>query len=369
MRVLFRTDASVQIGTGHVMRCLTLADALRERGAECLFICREHKGHLLEVIRQRGFDVYGLPIATESVERTDSRRSEDPHQSAWLGSDWWAIDAAQTKVGAGGTVVDWLIVDHYGLDARWENLVRGCSRCLMVIDDIANRPHSCNLLLDQNYEDPSRYQALVPPYCKLLLGPAYALLRPEYAANRGPEALRRHPLRRVLVFFGGSDPADLTGKTVRALMAPALLHLKVDVVVGGSYSHHESLRLLAKEHGQTTIHGPQPHLADLMMAADLAVGAGGVTNWERMTLGLPSLVITLAENQVPISGQLHRRGIIRLVGTSENVSVEHIRDALLDEIWSNKYLNRIAPSMALCDGQGTGRVLNAMQLIREQKLR
>jgi len=256
--------------------------------------------------------------------------------------------------------VSWLVVDHYGLDARWEDKVRGCCRRLMVIDDLANRPHSCELLLDQNYEDPSRYQGLVPADCRMLLGPEYALLRPEYAANRGSDSLRRRVLRTVFVFFGGSDPADLTGKTLKALMAPGLIHLKVDVVVGGSYIHHESLSRLSNERGNTTIHGPQLHLADLMMAADLAVGAGGVTNWERMTLGLPSVVITLAENQVPISGLLHQRGIIRLLGKSDDVSVEHIRDALLDEIQSQKYLDRIVPSMATCDGQGTGRVLNAM---------
>lgn len=343
MRVLIRTDASVATGSGHVIRCLTLADQLRGQGAEVAFLCAALPGTLSGLVRSRGYPCTEL---SPSVAGSGS------------------IDAQETLAAAAAAMpgmVDWLVVDHYGLDARWEEQVRGCCRRIMVIDDIANRPHSCDLLLDQNYEDPSRYQGLVPTDCKLLLGPAYALLRPEYAANRGPDALRRRPLQRVFVFFGGSDPADLTGKTLQALMAPGLVHLKVDVVVGGNYVHHESLTLLAKERGQTTVHGPQLHLADLMRAADLAVGAGGVTNWERMTLGLPSLVITLAENQVPISVQLNQRGIIRLLGKSEDISVEQIRDALLDEIGTQKYLERIAPSVALCDGQGVGRVLNAMQ--------
>ena len=343
MRVLIRADACAVTGSGHIIRCLTLADQLRGQGAEVAFLCAALPGALSDLVRTRGYACASLSASV-------------------LGSS--PIDAEETLAAAAEImpgIVDWLVVDHYGLDARWEDKVRGCCRRLMVIDDIANRPHSCELLLDQNYEDPSRYQGLVPVDCRLLLGPAYALLRPEYAANRGSDSFRRRPLRTVFVFFGGSDPADLTGKTLKALMAPGLIHLKVDVVVGGSYIHHESLNMLSKERGHTTIHGPQLHLADLMMAADLAVGAGGVTNWERMTLGLPSVVITLAENQVPISGQLHQRGIIRLVGESDDVSVEHIRAALLDEIRSKKYLDRIAPSMATCDGQGSGRVLNAMQ--------
>jgi UDP-2,4-diacetamido-2,4,6-trideoxy-beta-L-altropyranose hydrolase len=345
MSVLIRTDASVEIGSGHLMRCLTLADQLAGMGADVAFVCRDLPGGMFDLLQARGYRGVKFSLAEE-------------------GDGFQPADAEETIRAARGLFpdgFDWLVVDQYQLDMAWESLLRPHARKLMVIDDLANRPHSCELLLDQNYEDPSRYQGLVPADCKLLLGPAYALLRPEYVANRGSDELRRRSLRTVFVFFGGSDPADLTGKTLQALMAPGLAHLKVDVVVGGSYIRHESLNMLSKERGNTTIHGPQLHLADLMRAADLGVGAGGVTNWERMTLGLPSLVITLAENQVPISEQLHRRGIIRLLGKSDDVYVEHIRDALLDEIRSQKYLDRIAPSMALCDGQGTCRVLHAMQ--------
>ena len=325
------------------MRCLTLADQLRSQGAEVTFFCAALPGAMSDLVRTRG---YACAALSPSVANSGPIDAEETM-------------AAVAEIMPG--IVDWLVVDHYGLDARWEEKVRGCCHRLMVIDDIANRPHSCDLLLDQNYEDSSRYHGLVSANCKLLLGPAYALLRPEYAESRRPDEFRRRPLRRVFVFFGGSDFADLTGKTLKALVAPGLIDLKVDVVVGGNYIHHELLNAIAKERGHTTVYGPQPHLADLMMAADLAVGAGGVTNWERMTLGLPSLVITLAENQEPISEQLHRRGAIRLVGKSDEVSVEHIRDALLNEIRSQTYLDRIAPSMALCDGLGASRVLHAMQ--------
>jgi len=345
MKVLFRTDASIDIGSGHLMRCLTLADKLRGERVDVAFVCRDLPGGMCDTLRARGYLFARLPMtrANKVTQQSDAEET---------------IMAGRQLFPDG---IDWQVVDHYGLDARWEERVHGFCRRLMAIDDIANRPHSCDLLLDQNYEDESRYQSLVSADCRLLLGPAYALLRPEYAANRGSNELRIRTLRRVFVFFGGSDPADLTGKTLKALMDPRLIHLEVDVVVGGNYIYQESLNVLSNERGNTTIHGPKLHLADLMKAADLAVGAGGVTNWERMTLGLPSLVITIAENQVPISWQLHQRGIIRLVGNSDDVSIEDIRDALLDEIQSQKYLDRIAPSVATCDGQGAGRVLRAMQ--------
>lgn len=343
MRVIMRTDASVAIGSGHVIRCLTLADRLRSEGADVVFVCATLPGNLFELVRSRGYvcSVLSPSVADSSLLDAEETRS------------------AVAEIIAG--IADWLVVDHYGLDASWEEKVRGCCHRLMVIDDVANRPHSCDLLLDQNYDDRSRYSALVPAGSRLLLGPKYALLRPEYAANRRPYEFRLRPLKRVFVFFGGSDPDDLTGKTLNALMAPSLRNLKADVVVGGNYSHYASLNALACERGSTKIYGPQDHLADLMMNADLAVGAGGVTNWERMTVGLPSLVITLAENQVPISQQLHQRGIIRLIGKSEDISVEDITTALLDEIGSRAYLGRIAPSMALCDGEGADRVLHEMQ--------
>lgn len=342
MSVAFRVDASVEVGSGHLMRCLALADSMRLKGIDVVFVCRKTHGSMANLIASRGYE-------SESIGGPECDFEKD------------AQEARNAIIQRFPNGVSWLVVDHYGLDSRWEILMRPVSQKIMVIDDIANRPHLCDLLLDQNYENPLRYQGLVPENCKQLLGPAYALLRPEYAKYRSLKNFRRRSPERIFVFFGGSDPADLTGKTLKALMTPALLHLEVDIVVGGNYAHHQSLNTLALERGHTTVHGPQLHLAALMLGADLAVGAGGVTNWERMTLGLPSLVITQAENQVPISDQLHHLGVIRLIGTSDEASVEHIRDALLDEIQSQRYLDRIAPSMAMCDGQGVERVLHEMQ--------
>jgi UDP-2,4-diacetamido-2,4,6-trideoxy-beta-L-altropyranose hydrolase len=298
-----------------------------------------------------------LPADSGGPIPCDQEDAAAVNHSAWLGSDW-ATDAAQTRVGAGETAIDWLIVDHYAIDARWERALRPICRKLMVIDDLADRPHDCDLLVDQNYEDEDRYKGLVSPSCRLLLGPKYALLRPEYAEYRATKVRQSVFGKRVLVFFGGSDPNDLTGTALKALSGPGLGDLEVDVVVGANYLHYDLLTQLAALRGRTTIHMPRPHLAGLMAGADIAIGAGGVTNWERMCIGLPSLVITVADNQTPISEILHRRGVIRLLGKSEEITANNIRTALLDEIQSRRFVDRIAPAMALCDGLGVSRVLS-----------
>lgn len=340
MNVAFRVDATNQIGTGHVMRCLTLADALRQQGASCQFICRAHSGNLIDLIRQRGLKVHELPP-----------------------DDNWVVDAEQTKASIGSERLDWLVVDHYALDARWEKALRPVCRRLMVIDDLADRPHMCDLLIDQNYEEESRYLKFVPAHCRLMLGPRYALLRPEYAEHRARKSLTTSSVKRLLVFFGGSDPLDLTGMTLRVLSKPKFRQIDVDVVVGSNYLHFDLLRQVAQSRGQTTLHQPRTHLADLMFNADMAIGAGGVTNWERICLGLPSLVVIMAENQLPISELLNSRGIIRLIGKSEDVTEQSIFDALLDEIESLKYMSRRSPAMAMCDGFGADRVVNLMNEI------
>ena len=324
------------------MRCLTLADRLCESGAEVAFLCAELPGAMFDLIRARG----------DPCQRLSSSVAGD-----------WAIDAEESLAAASDLVpgiVDWVIVDHYHLDHCWEKMLRPACRRLMVIDDIANRRHSCDVLLDQNYDDQLRYRDLVPAHCKCLLGPRYALLRAEYAAYRKEAEVRNRPLRRVFVFFGGSDPADLTGMAVKALSAPELADLVVDVVVGANYCHRDALVKVAAARGNTTIHDPRPHLADLMVDADIAIGAGGVTNWERMTVGLPSIVVAIADNQVPISEQLHRMGAIRYLGTAQDVSERRVRNALMEEVDSMKYLERIAPAMATCDGRGVGRVFDAI---------
>jgi UDP-2,4-diacetamido-2,4,6-trideoxy-beta-L-altropyranose hydrolase len=333
--ILFRCDASLSIGSGHVMRCRTLARELQRRGATVTFLCRRQPGDLIDLLEQE-FAVLALP--KQPLDGCEGLEGCDLY-GAWLGCSQ-ATDAAQcleALAQAGITNASWLVADHYGLDANWEaQLLAGLAGgdappMLLVIDDLADRPHQADLLLDQNFfgeATEQRYQGLVPPQCRLLLGPHYALLGPEYAQLHSVVPPRTE-LLRVLVFFGGVDPANLTARALEALMDPALAHLAVDVVLGGQSPHRQAVEELVARRPHTTLHGSLPSLVGLIARADLAIGAGGATTWERACLGLPSLVVAIAANQLPFAQALDHAGHLLLLGDGASVTVEQIRSALL----------------------------------------
>lgn len=357
MKVVFRVDASVRMGTGHVMRCLTLAASLRERGVQIRFICRELSGNLIARLRQEALPVTVLPAPEMG---NDTTFNED--YVAWLGVTQ-VEDAVQTIEALDGNEPDWLVVDHYGIDIEWEQRVRPHVGQVMVIDDLANRQHSCNVLLDQNYslEGVRRYAGQVPDMCKLLLGPRYALLRPEYAAYRSLLRARQGVATRLLVFFGGSDPQNLTGMALEALSSSALKHISVDVVVGVNNPYRKSIEDQVLCRPLTTLHGARPHLADLMVQADLAIGAGGATTWERMCLGLPTVVVSNAENQRPTSEALAEIGLICYAGHFPDVTVDHLTQLLRSLIECPDKLVELAKQNRLqVDGVGALRLVEVL---------
>lgn len=362
--ILIRCDASLSIGSGHVMRCRTLARELLRRGAHVTFLCRRQPGDLIGLLEQE-FLVLALPeLPLSAAEGLQGRQLYE----AWLGcsQDQDAADCLQALAQAGIRSASWLVVDHYGLDATWETqLLAGladdgdAAPRLLVIDDLADRPHQADLLLDQNFfgaETETRYVGLVPSHCRQLLGPHYALLGPEYSQLH-PLVPPRTELRRVLVFFGGVDPANLTGRALEALMEPALAHLAVDVVLGLQSPHRQAVSELAACRPHTTMHAPLPSLAGLIARADLAIGAGGATTWERACLGLPSLVVAIAANQLPFALALDQAGQLQLLGDAASMSVERIHEALLTALKAP--LPR-ACGHALTDGWGSARLATAM---------
>lgn len=308
MKIVMRADASVSIGTGHVMRCLTLAEALRERGAEVLFVCREEPGHCCDIILGRGFQVARL-AATGPF--SDER------------------DAEQTVLAMDGRA-DWLIVDHYGIGAEWERRLRPQAGRIMAIDDLANRRHDCDLLLDQNlFDDMSaRYRGLAPADCRLFLGPRYALLRDEFIAARRTLRERDGAVRRILLFFGGSDPTNETEKALLALGRLRSAEVALDVVVGSSNPLGDRIHDLCAALPGVTFHRQVANMAQLMARADLALGAGGATTWERCFLGLPSLVVVVAENQAEPARAAESAGVAWLLGESAAVSAASIESAV-----------------------------------------
>ena len=346
MNVVFRVDASHLIGTGHVIRCRTLASALRLRGAHICFVTRKHSGHMSEALACEGFQV-------ELLSEPDGVGCEIGY-AGWLGVSQ-EEDAKQTIVALKGLRCDLLVVDHYALDSLWERLLREHASKIMVIDDLANRAHDCDVLLDQNYSlsGPERYRPWVQASCQLLLGPRYALLRPEYVKVRESMTPRTGSIQRILIYMGGSDIHNITRSALEALSTSSLQHLEVDVVIGSNFMHHDEVVRFAKTRPNTTVFGQQIHLADLMASADFAIGAGGASTWERICMDLPSLVICTADNQIPAIEAIASSRLIRYLGIAKHVTVEAIRLVIEQELTvSEGIAKQREHSAPVVDGMG-----------------
>jgi UDP-2,4-diacetamido-2,4,6-trideoxy-beta-L-altropyranose hydrolase len=327
MEVIFRTDSSVKIGSGHVTRCLTLAETLRRNGASVLFVTREHKGHLNKLIIKKGFDIKILKKPVYEINRTI--QNKDIYYN-WLGVSE-EQDAKDTINVIGNYKPNWLIIDHYSLSEKWEKKLRPFSKNIFVIDDIANRRHDCDLLLDQNWFEnmETRYDSLTPKGCEKLLGPKYALLREEFTQQKKNLKSKNKVVKRVFVFFGGSDPKNLTAMTLHALLDLKLSHLKVDVVIGGGNPFHEQILKLTKLNDNIRLHIQIDNMALIMSKADLAIGSGGVNTWERMCLGLPSLVIGFADNHKILLKDLIKNSYITYLGGISDINVNSLKEKIL----------------------------------------
>ena len=311
MRIYFRTDASLQIGTGHVMRCLALANALAEHGAQCEFICREHPGNLIEFIRDQGFTTHSIPVLSVTDSGTISTGPEPAHQH-WLGATQHQDAEACTHLLA-GSPPDWLITDHYALDSRWELALAPHYQKLMVIDDLADRLHACDILLDQTLGRESKdYLPFVPTSCQLLCGTSYALLRLEFSSLR-PYSLQRRTsgaLRELLINMGGVDKDNVTGQVLAALHACTLPEdCRITVVMGSTAPWLEEIRNQAQRlpWSNRVLVGVSD-MAQLMADSDLAIGAAGTTAWERCCLGLPTIMLMMADNQLKVAQSLSAAG-------------------------------------------------------------
>lgn len=356
-QVVFRVDASRIIGTGHVIRCLTLADTLAAAGCRCRFVTRAHDGHLAEVIRTRGHDV---AILSRTADRPPFG---DLAHSAWLGIDQ-QTDAAETAASFAGDAPEWIVVDHYALDCRWESTLRSHCRRIMAIDDLADRVHDCDLLLDQNVAANAecRYDGLVPTSCGRLIGPRFALLQPVYADLHASAAPRTGPIRRILVYFGGGDVAGITEKTLAGISPLLDGSFRVDLVMNATLPQASATRgLVAGLHG-VTVHKSLPSLAPLIASADLSIGAGGATSLERCCLGLPSIVVTLAENQRQSAAELHRRGLVEWLGDQAEVDSKRIGSAVAAALERGSWEDMSRRCLELLDGRGTSMVAGFLLL-------
>lgn len=333
------------------MRCLTLARALREAGSSSWFVFREHQGHLGARLQQSGFACIALPTASDA-------RCHD-----WIGASWQqdADETAATIQREAGRA-DWVVVDHYGLDHRWHEAVRASTHRLLAIDDLANRRLNCDVLLDQNlYANfNQRYEGLVPAETCTLLGPAYALLRPEFAALRQTLVQRNGRVKRVLVFFGG---IDATTEIVKAIEANLSLGnpFELDVVLGPAGKSIADMRNDYADRSTVTFHESVDDMAGMIARADLFIGAGGSTTWERCCLGTPSIVIAVAQNQEAIAEGCAEAGAAMYLGVASDVTTDVLAGALKTLIQNPDALVAMSRSaMQLVDGHGASRVAAAL---------
>jgi UDP-2,4-diacetamido-2,4,6-trideoxy-beta-L-altropyranose hydrolase len=321
------------------MRCRALARALRRRGAEVVFFCRR------------------LPVWLSKELESDGFRHVP------LGDDDDEIEMFLECLQREGDSFDWLVADHYGWHEQHESAAASYVRRLMVIDDLADRRHCCQLLLDQNDVSQSgeRYLGRVPPTARLLLGSRYALLREEFPETRAFVRRRDGFVRTLLVCFGGTDPTNETAKTLEALDFGPFAELNVHVVIGRSHSHLDLIAEKCRMNPRIRLHIQTNQMAKLMAESDLALCAGGTMTWERFCMGLPGIVISVADNQIELARTSQRFGVDWYLGESAAVDAEQIRRALLKAMDSPERIRqgqRIA--MNRVDGLGAERVADIM---------
>lgn len=334
MIAIIRSDASPSIGAGHVMRCMTLAESLRERDVRCIFASSEETRKTVPVLDARGFEV----ISPSEIPNVNS---------------------------------DLLIVDHYGLDKTYETSARAWAKKIAVIDDLANRPHNCDLLIDQTYgRKADDYKSLVPHGCHIFTGENYMILRPQFFLARQKAKERRaknNALKRVLVAVGSTNLNNVVVKILEGLMLVSGQKLQIDVVLSSGASNLNGVENVISVLNNNQIHEAKLHLdvqdmASLMVEADIAIGAGGTTTWERCCLGLPTLMLELADNQVPTIDALTKVGAIIPIGHVDSLIPEKMASYFENNVISPSVLNNLADiSFGICDGMGLERVVNALE--------
>ena len=306
-----------------------------------------------DMIKQQGFYLKMLP----SCNDRDTANKEYLFHAGWLGCDW-KQDAKQVEVYLQKIKPDWLIVDHYALDKRWENYLRSHYNKLMVIDDLADREHIADILLDQNIVANmlERYQGKVSEKCLMLIGAQYALLQYDYEDAHNKVVPKTGKIENVFIYFGGYDQFNTTGEVLQLVLNLGNEDLNIDVVINSKSAHFDNIKAKVDLNKNVNLYCDLPTLVPLMMRADIAIGGCGGNTWERLCLGLPAIVITLADNQVPTAKEMEEIGLVKYIGERSSICSQDILDVIepllqkgLDEVWSRKCYEYV-------DGLGAKRV-------------
>jgi UDP-2,4-diacetamido-2,4,6-trideoxy-beta-L-altropyranose hydrolase len=360
--IAFRVDASVSIGIGHVMRCLTLADELKRKGVNSIFLTHERCGAFKDLILHRG---YKCEILSYEIKHID-QNSRNSNYQPWKGFPI-EIDVDAVKKILNKNKLQWMVVDHYGIDASWHSSFRDVADNLLVIDDLADRKYECDLLLDQTYgRMKSDYNGLISMGCKLLLGSKYAMLRPEFLQLRSAAITKRKKLTRVkkiMISMGGADEKNVSTKILRSIKNIQWEEYpEINVVIGSSAPYLKQLYDEIKGFPmQVDISVDVNDMAIRMYEADIAIGAAGSTSWERCCLGLPSFMITVAENQKLIASHIHEAGAAINLGVDESLDEKTMSNRLSKLISDIESIHKMSDkAVKLVDGLGVKRVVQEM---------
>ena len=347
MNIAFRVDSSFEVGTGHITRCEQLAIGLQKNGHKIFFISRRCSGNINNLVKKK-FELiqisHNLKLNTKSQE----------------------IDANKTIKKIRDLNIKLLIVDNYSIDEYWEKKVLPYCSKLMVIDDLANRKHYCDFILDQNFYHNlnKRYSNLVPISCKKLLGPKYALLRPSFFRERQKKIkyvkknIKESRNKRFFIFFGGNDLDNLTQITLNVFNKQLLKDEFIDIVVGSKYKFLYSLMEVANARPRTKVYVQTNNIAKIMSKADYAICSGGVNTWERLCLNLESHVIINAENQRKHILGLEKKKLLRIIGNAYNINENKILRHIMGQIINQKKSKR--KFLNICDGSGVYRTTKVL---------
>ena len=336
--LLVRADASLAIGTGHVTRCLALAQAWQDAGGHAVFVMADATPAIEERLRSEGFEVVRIAVSVGG-----------------------AADAEQTADRASERSASWVVVDGYDFGSEYQTNLKSRGLKVLFIDDNGHSGHySADIVLNQNPHAKESFYSSRHATTRLLLGPRFAMLRREFKVLRGWTREIPTVARRILVTMGGSDPDNITERVVQAILAQP--DLRAIVVVGGSNPHLPQLqKLVAGAQQNVELVENAANMPDLMMATDVAISGAGTTALEACFLGLPSLLIVIADNQRPVAEDLNRRGAAINLGDGADIQSSSLSSSLIHLVNSPDARQAMSQrGRELVDGRGTERVLRAL---------
>ena len=342
--IFIRVDSSTKIGYGHFIRCMALADTL-QKNFKINFISRSLEGSLISDIQDKRFGIFRFYSNSEKInEKNDAQKT-----------------ISLIKKHSGQKNI--LIIDNYQLSKKWETYVKPFVHKLIAIDDLPNRSHNCDLLIDQNLHTKVNglYKGLIPSNCIKLIGPKFSMIRKKFRMLKKSVKPRTFPIKKILVSFGGSDIENQTLITLNSIKKMNR-KINVDVVVGRANKCKKTLKIFCNRNNRFTYHEQIDNIADLMLSSDLSIGSSGSTTWERCSLGLPAIVSISSNDQRDIANSLSQKKCIINLGDVKKLKESSYINAITN-LKKNDLRNMSKNSMSLVDGNGTQRILKHILLM------